>query len=227
MALSDNLVAYYKLDGNSNDSAGSNNGTDNTISYVAGKIGNAASFNGSPSAITAGNLGISGIGALSISFWVKIDADISNGQLYGFVGLSSNITATRRFQCYYYNNSGTRQIVFDPSGGGGFLYNINLGTTNYYHIVIVRNPATGYAYLYVNGSLAGSQVLGSDATDYGEGFGAGITVGGGNNLKGKLDEIGVWDRVITSTEVGELYNSGDGYNGFLPSGNTSNFFKLF
>lgn len=51
MAITDNLVSYYKLDSNSNDSIGSNNGTDTSVSYVAGKIGNAGSFNGSTSYI--------------------------------------------------------------------------------------------------------------------------------------------------------------------------------
>ena len=53
MALSDNLVAYYKLDGNSNDSVASNNGTDTNISYSSsyGKISQGASFNGSSSKI--------------------------------------------------------------------------------------------------------------------------------------------------------------------------------
>lgn len=45
MALDTNLVSYYKLDSNSNDSVGSNNGTDTSVSYVAGKIGNAGSYN--------------------------------------------------------------------------------------------------------------------------------------------------------------------------------------
>lgn len=53
MALTDNLISYYKLDSNSNDSVGTNNGTDTSVSYVAGKIGNAASFNGSTSTILA------------------------------------------------------------------------------------------------------------------------------------------------------------------------------
>jgi hypothetical protein len=40
------LVSAYNLDGNSTDSAGSNNGTDTGIQYVAGKIGQAAQFSG-------------------------------------------------------------------------------------------------------------------------------------------------------------------------------------
>ena len=53
MALTDNLVSYWKLDGNSNDSVGSNNGSDTNITYGTsyGKINQGALFNGTSSKI--------------------------------------------------------------------------------------------------------------------------------------------------------------------------------
>lgn len=72
MALTDNLVSYYKLDSNSNDSVGTNNGTDTAVSYVSGKIGNAGSYNGTTSYSTMGDvLDQTGTSAFSISLWVK------------------------------------------------------------------------------------------------------------------------------------------------------------
>jgi len=46
MALWDNLLAYYKLDSDANTSIGAANLTPSagTVSYVAGKIGNAAAL---------------------------------------------------------------------------------------------------------------------------------------------------------------------------------------
>jgi len=44
MALTDNLISYWKLDGNSTDSVGSNNGTDTSVSYFTGLIGQAGSL---------------------------------------------------------------------------------------------------------------------------------------------------------------------------------------
>jgi len=37
-------IAYYKFDGNANDSLGSYNGTTSNVSYVAGKINQAGDF---------------------------------------------------------------------------------------------------------------------------------------------------------------------------------------
>ncbi len=45
MALTDSLVSYYSLEANGNDSLGTNNMTEANITYVTGKIANAASFN--------------------------------------------------------------------------------------------------------------------------------------------------------------------------------------
>ena len=50
-----NLVSYWKLDGNSNDSKGSNNGTDTGMSYSAGLFDSAGVFNGSSSNINIAN----------------------------------------------------------------------------------------------------------------------------------------------------------------------------
>jgi len=44
LVYQDSLVSYYKMENNSLDSWGSNNGTDTSVSYVSGKISNAASF---------------------------------------------------------------------------------------------------------------------------------------------------------------------------------------
>lgn len=56
MALTDNLISYYALDSNGNDSLGTNNMTEANITYVTGKIANAASFNGSTSQMRNGNI---------------------------------------------------------------------------------------------------------------------------------------------------------------------------
>ena len=71
MALTDNLISYYKLDSNSNDSVGTNNGTDTSVSYVAGKIGNSGSFNGSTSIIKCPAASIRPTGNFTVNAWIK------------------------------------------------------------------------------------------------------------------------------------------------------------
>jgi hypothetical protein len=33
----------------------------------------------------------------------------------------------------------------------------------------------------------------------------------GFQFAGKIDAIGIWDRALTTTEIGKLYNSGTGF----------------
>ena len=52
-SLRASVIAWWKLDGNSNDASGNgHNGTDTAITYTTGKINQAASFNGTTSKIT-------------------------------------------------------------------------------------------------------------------------------------------------------------------------------
>lgn len=46
------LIAWYKLDGNANDTLGVFNGTPSNMTYTTGKFSQAGSFNGTSSGIT-------------------------------------------------------------------------------------------------------------------------------------------------------------------------------
>lgn len=74
MALTDNLVSVYLLNGDATDAHGSNDGTATDVSYVSGKLGQAGSFNGSSSYINFGSSLLSGVSEFSISFWHNLNA---------------------------------------------------------------------------------------------------------------------------------------------------------
>jgi hypothetical protein len=78
-SLFSNLVSFWKLDGNSNDSVGGWNGTDVNMTYPSGRTGLCASFNNSNGNIY--NIGeldtysfIHRTGVFSINFWVKLNS---------------------------------------------------------------------------------------------------------------------------------------------------------
>src|SRR5918911_70792 len=82
--LTTSLVSYWKLDGNSSDFYGSNSGSDTNMSYTTGKVGNAASFNGSSSVITVSdNASLNFTTAISFATWVKKGAS----NLFGFTAV--------------------------------------------------------------------------------------------------------------------------------------------
>ena len=216
MALQDNLVAYYKLDGNSNDSVGSNNGTDTSITYslANGKIDQGAGFTISPRSIivSGSNVGISGSSPRTVCFWAKV---ISGTSLLGW-GLES----------------------------AGLLFVLQLSGTNYYFYGNNRDINTGVAYdnnwnfhcvtydgttlkWYLNNSIIASQALSLNTTDTPLSIGSANRNNTGYNYNGLIDEVGIWSRALSSTEVGELYNSGAGLTYPFTKTATGNFFQLF
>ena len=72
--LTDGLVAHWKLDGNANDSAGSNNGTIYGATPVTGQIDGALEFDGVNDYVNLGNpASLNFSGAITISAWIKPD----------------------------------------------------------------------------------------------------------------------------------------------------------
>ena len=69
------LVAYYSLNGNSIDSVNGYNGTDTNVTYVSGKIGKAASFNGTSAKVTiANNATLQITDNLTLCAWIKTES---------------------------------------------------------------------------------------------------------------------------------------------------------
>lgn len=196
-------VAYYKLDGNSNDSVGSNNGTDTSISYSSsyGKINQGASFNGSSSKIwTNNNLGLS------------TSSDKTFGMWYYRTG------GTTSFTLDYRNNSGGNfSLTFYTNSTGGIIFNCkgtdvvtssNLSTNTWYYLTTVISGSTLTAY--VNGVSIGSGTIGSGTTNANNFSLSSYADTPGGYFQGYIDEVGIWSRVLSSGEVSELYNSGAG-----------------
>ena len=221
MALTDNLVAYYKLDESSGDASdATGNGytltNTNTVGYASALINNGADFgtaNTNKVLTRASNLGITN-GACSISMWVKLRTEIASGT-YGFIQ-KSNATNHVAYIISYEYNGGTRRLAFNRqrqnTSNNYVNYTTTLGTSNWSHIVLTYDGTTLTGYL--NGTSVGAPLSTS-----GGGAGGGdntIDIGHANEQQNPsyssfyADEVGIWSRALTSGEVTSLYNSGSG-----------------
>ena len=113
-----NFISYWKFDGNSNDSVGSNNGTPTSITYPTGLIGQAADFNGTTSKVVVPD-------ANDLSFGNGTsDVDFSTITLIKFDDLSNNprifnkVKADAlRFEYFsFVNNQKHDFILYDTNG---------------------------------------------------------------------------------------------------------------
>lgn len=207
MALTDNLVAYWKLDGNSNDSVGSINGTNNNITFSSGngKIIEGAGYNGSSSYITLGTHSALNITTnISICMWIRTtraSCDLfsraqNSGSYPGYsLSLGSGGVAAGRIS--FYNGTswqGSNSTV--NSGSWVFVCITNNGTNTIFYIngSVDRTVAQGNPNSYSGNAAIGVRSDGLNASFFLD----------------ALDEVGIWNRALSGAEITQLYNGGAG-----------------
>ena len=223
MSLLTNIVAYYKLDGNSNDSVGSNNGTSVSVTYSLGngKINQGGGFLTTlPSSIGLPS-GTKQSGSFTYSFWMNpttLTPPFSQAYIHSdWSGAGRNFLILQNNQNFLINNGNGISSSDTVSTG-------NIITLGWQHIVFTRN--VNVISLYRNGILATSytSAYSGGATSNLTKIGADGLATAGYGFGGAIDEFGIWSRALNATEVTSLYNGGLGLS--YPFSN-SNFFQLF
>ena len=215
------LVGWWPFNGNANDaSTNANNGTVNGVSLTAdrfGNLNNAYAFDGISNYITVPNsssLNITG-NQITIAMWVfqqNLNTDnFHKGISKGGWDLGNG------YELLYRNTNITDSGAIQLSGAHGGLqqyYNINGENSTWFHLVGVFNNGVGS--FYINGQYKSANFMGLTFTNFTSNsypllFGkrtAGQILSG--YVKGKLDDIGIWNRALSACEVKKLYLSGLG-----------------
>ena len=203
--LNTNLNIYYSCEDNlatTNvlDSLGVLNGVSgrntNVFSTASGKVNRGFDFDGTNDNITVSNFQFGGSSG-SISFWMNMDTT-SNVQLID----GDNVANGINMQIF-----GTGKI-YARVGGETFLISATLSAETWYHVVFTWDGANHKLYIDAGTPVSKASAVGT-STDSRTIHIAQINTG---NFKfnGKLDEIGIWDRALSASEVTQLYNSGTG-----------------
>jgi hypothetical protein len=223
-SLKTSLFAAYNGESNANDSFGTNNGTaQGGLTYTAGKIGNAFTFNGTNSYVSLPNNSFKFTGNFSVSFWFycKVSGNAQTlingydytGSLSGGWILGSFSTGYMEFQVYVNTQATSKSRYQVP-------FNTSTYNNQWVHITLTRVSSTS-TKIYINGTEAsGSFSKGSVADNptyltncYSEIGGDFVTSGGLINPCDngtKIDAVNVWNKELTQSEITELYNSGNG-----------------
>lgn len=199
MVLTDSLVSYYKLE-DATDSVGSYDGTVSGASTTTdGKINGAYDFDGVNDYISISSSVMQST-AFSISFWEysSSSATADEGYLIGDSTDPGNLFMRR-------NTGGT--IISTGVGEAGYA-GFTLSRDVWHHFVLTHD-GSGNVEVYVD-TVSEYSFSGSNWT----GLTSALYLGNRQDLtrdfEGKLDEVGIWSKVLTSTEITELYNSGTG-----------------
>lgn len=211
------LVSYYRMEGNSNDSKGSNNGTATGITFGTGngKFGQGAGFNGS-GYINLGNPSSLNLGQMSLAFWLQA------GSLTADSVPASRWDGSQNSWFLYIDGSGSSgfhdklrfHVTTDNVWGnmGRATSNDMLVAGTWYHVVCTYDGAS--VKMYINGQLQTESispaVLGNI---YSSGSSTKIgtwTTGNVNALPNgsKVDDFAIFSRALTAAEVASLYGGG-------------------
>jgi hypothetical protein len=216
------LVGWWPFNGNANDESGNgNNGTVNgaTLTMDRCEISNSAfSFDGNSSRIVVADnntLDIQSNQSLSIATWVKHDLSVSNIGVY-IISKYSGIIATG--PQYGIGTGFTGQGYTTTQIASGLSNHIELRGNNvindgeWHHLTYLWENGSNVK-LYVDGILDTAKNMtlsGSIINNLNLHFGCGANLA--QFYKGKIDDIGIWNRILTENEIQNLYNAQLGTN---------------
>lgn len=198
------LVAYYPFNGNANDESGNNNhGTVNGATLTTDRNGNANkaySFDGVDDYINV--LQSTSINSLSNNFTISAWINISNyyGNYFPILNKSdAGFTDTIQYRLGVLNNNGNSSIE------GIINLSNNITDNNWFHLVIISEA--NLERVYLNGVLVGSgDIIYSSVTSNDLEIGK-DSHGLVEYTNGKLDDIRIYNRALTGTEIQSLYNN--------------------
>lgn len=207
------LVASWKLD-NTSDSAGSNTLTNNnSVTFTAGKIGNAATLVAASSQYLslATNASVEGGDVdYTIGFWMK-----TNSTATGYVPLGKDTDTGREYYFFKPDSSFDFQFsVFRSTTAVTALLDIGSYSSGVWYCVIGWHDATANTVnISVNDITPASTATGGalDAVTSAQfRIGARQYPSFESYLDGQIDNVNIWRRVLTAGERTAFYNAGAG-----------------
>lgn len=221
--IGDSPMGYWRFDEGSGttvtDSSGNgNDGIATNMSWVQGKVGDSGSFDGvSGDVLIADNAAIQNIwdGGGSVSCWINFNSDGTNSRILQkapkglTVGWSIFVSG---------ESGGAMKLnlyqMFDGDAGaskGRWRTGLVINTNQWHHIVIAYDSSStaNDPILYLDGVETSFPEVeapsGNYDTDVGQDLYIGDDSNGGNTVDGEIDEVRLYDKVLTAQEISALY----------------------
>ncbi len=162
---------------------------------VAGVVGTALAFDGNVE-IDAANYSVPSVG--TIAMWIKFASDGTRYRFFGFDDMYELVKNT---------SDEVESDIFD-SGGANSSGTVSAGV--WYHIAFTYDEPGDESNVYINGVLddtggASGNLVGGPAT-----LGIGHRFGySGNELDGELDEVRIYNRVLSPPEIAAIHSPSD------------------
>jgi len=206
--LINGLVSYYSMEETSGstmyDKVGANNGTISgaTINQT-GKVGKCYSFDGVNDRVqTSSSHGVTT--SRSYNGWFRLNAlPSSGGWMFIYTDNKSesglavrNVSGNYEFVAYHTNSGNSATLA---------VKQLTISTGTWYNISYTWNGSK--VMLYVNGSFESENTSATSTKTNGSDISRlGSWIGDNHWMNGLIDEVGIWNRALSATEVTKLYN---------------------
>ena len=213
----ENLILYYNFDEEGSVVKDlSDNGREGTINGATWSTdsisGNSLSFDGVNDYVTIPNLDLSyKPKELTFSFWVK-DDPATQGQTFFYEG-------SQYIDGFIYIRRNTGAIGFQYATGTtrGEVFLLNFFPSQrigepiipavWKHVVIVADYEKDIIKIYKDGTIFSTSDMQNSIPPHRNKLYIGGTIGTTSNLKGNIDEVTVWDKILTEAEIIDIYNA--------------------
>lgn len=205
------LVGWWPFNGNAIDESGNgNNGTLSSPTLTNDRFGisnTAININQSNDIVCTSTL-INNPQNFSISLWFKTDS--TNGWIFGLDdGQCNHIFNWDRYLSI--NSNGNLEFrIFDTGNQNIIITSNNAYNDNQWHNC-VYSLSNFVMSIYVDGQIAANSINNINASNY-QGYWRIGGLGSSNipyvpSLIGQIDDIGIWNRALSSCEIQDLYNA--------------------
>jgi len=205
----DTLISLWTFDASdATDDKGSNDGTATAITYVAGKFGKCASFNGTTSSISvpaSSTINVNSMGAFRISAWIYADSDGENDEGRIVDKFSGSSTGYRLF--VHSQSGSTVKLDFEvghATTNTRVITSTTLTTGAWHKVDAVYNSDKS-GDIYINGAIAtySTDTTGVDAVsnDSAVALYIGNNSAGTRTFNGEIDDVRIYDGSFTADDV--------------------------
>ena len=236
MALTDNLVAYWRLDeasGTRADQIGGFTLTDNnTVGSATGNISALAGdfIKANTETLSTTAAGVTGVpvsgASWTITGWMRPESPIETefGEVFGTHNFRGFMPRRRGLTAF-----GTSQVNWNVINDAGTTFQIepvaNTPINSWHYISLTFNHSTGQMRARTNATYS-SNVAFSGAITASAGFRIGCRwqIFATTLFDGQIGHVGLWARALSDAEQDQLYNSGAGLD---PTASTGSALPLF
>jgi len=220
------IVSWYKAEGNASDAVGNNNGTTTNVTYGPGEVGQAFQFSGKSSYVSIPDSPTLDPATVTVEAWVKgtnvapfevVMAKGADANWGGSYGLYTGDSGGLFFEFLFQANPNGAGFV-SPGAGPG------IWDGQWHHVAGTYDGAS--VRLYVDGKQVGSGTPAQGSIAYNLPTSNVLSIGTylgpyPSQFTGAVDELAIYDRALSASEIQAIYNLGTAGKTGAPSSSTN------